>query len=63
MVYKLSPLHHKHGELLCVVGLVSVDHGADQAGVGERTVGHRAAELLDTVAVVWGEEAEEGHEG
>ena len=63
MVYKLSPLHDKHGELLRVVRLVPVDHGADQPGLGQRTVGHGSPELLDTVAVVGGKEAEEGHEG
>ena len=63
MVYELSPLHDKHGELLRVVRLVPVDHGADQSWVGQRTIGHRSPELFDTVTVVWGKEAEEGHEG
>ena len=49
MIQELSPLHHHHGELGRVPGLVPVYDAADEPGVGERTVGDGPSELLNTI--------------
>ena len=39
MVDELAPLHHHHGELVRVLGVVSMDEPTDHPGVGQRSVG------------------------
>ena len=58
VIYELPPLHHHHGELVRVVALVLVDHGADQPGVGQGTIADRSPHLLNTVTVVRRKEPE-----
>ena len=58
VVNELPPLHHHHGELVRVVTLVLVDHGADQPGVGQGTIADRSPHLLNPVTVVRRKEPE-----
>ena len=52
MIYELSPLHDHHGKLVCVVCLISVNHGAYQTRVGEWTIGDGPPKLLNSITRV-----------
>ena len=52
MVNELPPLHDHHGELLGVMRLISVNHGAYYTRVWERSVGYRPPELFNSITMI-----------
>jgi len=53
MIQELPPLHHHHGELVCILAHVPVYHRADDTRIGKRTVGYWSSEGLNTITSIF----------